>query len=151
MKTDRNIEQMFDNVSTAYVAAGKKMDDWTLSKFSGLRDAYSTHGRLFDKQIDLLNSLIKYIPKSPSITSGKNEQIRETAIIMEQLVKEKYANANIDVLDFCRDFEQRVATTPFTPDKDDLFNYYFQKRKLNVGFSVPNKFITEFAEYCVER
>jgi len=150
MKTN-TIEQMFNNVSDAYVAAGKRMDEWTLDKFSGLQEAYSKHGKLFDKQIDLLNSLIKYIPKSPSISSGKNEQIKETAVIMEQLVKEKYANADADVLAFCRDFENRVATTPFAPSKDELFAYYFQKRKLNNGFSVPNKWIGEFAEYCVGR
>ena len=142
---------MFDNVSDAYVAAGKKMDEWTSTKFSGLRDAYSKHGKLFDKQIDLLNSLTKYIPKSPDINSGKNEQIRETAIIMEQLRKEKYANADVDALTFCRDFEHRVATTPFTPNKDELFDYYFQKRKLNTGFTVPNKWVGEFMQYCVGR
>ena len=150
MKTN-TIEQMFDNVSDAYVAAGKKMDEWTSTKFSGLRDAYSKHGKLFDKQIDLLNSLTKYIPKSPDILSGKNEQIRETAIIMEQLRKEKYANADVDALTFCRDFEHRVATTPFTPNKDELFYYYFQKRKLNNGFAVPNKWVGEFMQYCVGR
>jgi hypothetical protein len=150
MKTN-TIEQMFDNVSDAYVTAGKKMDAWTLDKFSGLQEAYAKHGKLFDKQIDLLNSLTKYIPKSPSISSGKNEQIKETAVIMEQLVKEKYANADADVLSFCRDFENRVATTPFTPNKDELFDYYFQKRKLNTGFTVPNKWVGEFMQYCVGR
>ena len=99
--------------------------------------------------------LFKFWNPTPQANQDTKEfigdKIKETAIIMGQLVKEKYANADIDVLEFCRDFEQRVATTPFTPDKDDLFNYYFQKRKLNVGFSVPNKFIAEFASYCVER
>ena len=80
-----------------------------------------------------------------------NSKLKETAIVMEQLRKEKYADADIDVLDFCRDFEHRVATTPFTPNKDELFDYYFQKRKLNVGFSVPNKWVGEFMQYCVGR
>jgi len=155
MSNTIDTQMMFDAVSEAYTSAGKTMDKWTQDKFTNLKETYDRYGRLTEKQQELLQSLTKYIAKSPSNPAKRNaeqdEQLKETALIMKQLREERYAGADMDALAFCNEFEHKVGTTPFAPTKDDLFNYYIQKRKLNVGFSVPNKFITEFAEYCVGR
>jgi hypothetical protein len=155
MSNTIDTQMMFDAVSEAYTLAGKTMDKWTQDKFTNLRETYDRYGRLTDKQQELLQSLTKYIAKSPSNPAKRNaeqdEQLKETALIMKQLREERYAGADMDALNFCNEFEHKVGTTAFAPNKEDLFDYYFQKRKLNVGFSVPNKFIGEFAEYCVGR
>ena len=155
MNNTIDTQMMFDAVSDAYTSAGKKMDKWTQDKFENLRETFERYGKLTPKQQELLNSLTKYIAKSPNSPAKQNaeqdEQLKETALIMKQLREERYANADVDALAFCSEFEHRVGTTAFAPSKDELFDYYFQKRKLNVGFSVPNKWIVEFAEYCVGR
>jgi hypothetical protein len=146
MENTQNIEKMFDNVSDAYIAAGKQMDEWTLGKFVGLKETYDKYGTLFEKQINLLNSLTKYIPKSPvmknnyqlkqrTLTDVSNPAQNAISDLHNALVKLRDAifdngKEEIDTNEICNEIEMRIA--------DSISKAELKKYALNKTIQILN-------------
>ena len=126
---------MFDNVSDAYLAAGKKMDNWTLTKFQGLRDTYKQYGKLSDGQIELLNSLPKYIAKSPFISQADNK-LKEEVEFTKQSMKQFEVETTPDA-EWVREFERKLLTS-YVPMLEDLIKYFKLKQVQYPSIKIPN-------------